>query len=91
MLHLDPKGELSVTLTTRSKHLRSHPGETALPGGRWEEGDGEGGEWTAVRLRFGDEFFVASDLTPLVYVRSYEKRTKRLASRYHPDRDNLHY
>lgn len=38
-----------MTLTTRSKKLRSHPGETALPGGRWEEGDGEGGVWTAVR------------------------------------------
>ncbi|GAA5872009.1 hypothetical protein JCM3774_006579 [Rhodotorula dairenensis] len=49
LLHLNPKGELSVTLTTRSKQLRSHPGETALPGGRWEQGDGEGGEWTALR------------------------------------------
>ncbi|GAA5988991.1 hypothetical protein JCM10908_006260 [Rhodotorula pacifica] len=49
LLHLNPRGELAVTLTTRSKHLRSHPGETALPGGRWEEGDGEGGEWTALR------------------------------------------
>ncbi|GAA5888954.1 hypothetical protein JCM6882_009694 [Rhodosporidiobolus microsporus] len=49
LLHLNPLGELSVTLTTRSKRMRSHPGETALPGGRWEEGDGEGGEWTALR------------------------------------------
>ncbi|BGP26979.1 NUDIX hydrolase domain containing protein [Rhodotorula toruloides] len=49
LLHLNPLNELSVTLTTRSKRLRSHPGETALPGGRWEEGDGEGGEWTALR------------------------------------------
>ncbi|BGP19309.1 hypothetical protein JCM10213v2_007398 [Rhodosporidiobolus nylandii] len=49
LLHLNPRGELSVTLTTRSMRLRSHPGETALPGGRWEEGDGEGGEWTALR------------------------------------------
>ncbi|GAA6023534.1 hypothetical protein JCM10207_005707 [Rhodosporidiobolus poonsookiae] len=49
LLHLNPLGELSVTLTTRSLRLRSHPGETALPGGRWEEGDGEGGEWTALR------------------------------------------
>ncbi|BGP10668.1 hypothetical protein JCM10049v2_006560 [Rhodotorula toruloides] len=49
LLHLNPRGELSVTLTTRSKKLRSHPGETALPGGRWEEGDGEGGVWTALR------------------------------------------
>ncbi|BGP42747.1 hypothetical protein JCM10450v2_006857 [Rhodotorula kratochvilovae] len=49
LLHLNPLGELSVTLTTRSQRLRSHPGETALPGGRWEEGDGEGGVWTALR------------------------------------------
>ncbi|GAA6050990.1 hypothetical protein JCM3770_005358 [Rhodotorula araucariae] len=49
LLHLNPLGELSVTLTTRSQRLRSHPGETALPGGRWEEGDGEGGAWTALR------------------------------------------
>lgn len=48
LLHLDKHGELAVTLTTRSSKLRSHPGETSLPGGRWEEGDGEGGEWTAV-------------------------------------------
>lgn len=38
-----------MTLTTRSRSLRSHPGETALPGGRWEDGDGEGGHWTALR------------------------------------------
>ena len=36
LLHLDEQGELCVTLTTRAKHLRSHPGETALPGGRFE-------------------------------------------------------
>ena len=55
LLHLNPLGELSVTLTTRSSRLRSHPGETALPGGRWEEGDGEGGVWTAVRLPLAPE------------------------------------
>ncbi|GAA5883190.1 hypothetical protein JCM1840_005039 [Sporobolomyces johnsonii] len=48
LLHLTPEGELGVTLTTRSMRLRSHPGETALPGGRWEEGD-EGVEGTALR------------------------------------------
>ncbi|GAA5936371.1 hypothetical protein JCM1841_002919 [Sporobolomyces salmonicolor] len=48
LLHLTPAGELGVTLTTRSMRLRSHPGETALPGGRWEEGD-EGVEGTALR------------------------------------------
>jgi len=29
-----------VLLTTRSKDLRSHPGQTALPGGKFEETDG---------------------------------------------------
>ncbi|KAI0261544.1 NUDIX hydrolase domain-like protein [Gloeopeniophorella convolvens] len=33
-------GELRVLLTTRSKELRSHPGQTALPGGKVDEGDG---------------------------------------------------
>lgn len=39
LLHVDSHGELGVTLTTRSMQLRSHPGETALAGGRYEEGD----------------------------------------------------
>jgi len=35
LLHLVPEtGALTVTLTTRSQRLRSHPGDTALPGGR---------------------------------------------------------
>ena len=32
-------GGLRVLLTTRSKELRSHPGQTALPGGKVDEGD----------------------------------------------------
>ncbi|KAI9512963.1 NUDIX hydrolase domain-like protein [Russula earlei] len=32
-------GGLRVLLTTRSKELRSHPGQTALPGGKADEGD----------------------------------------------------
>ncbi|KIK62620.1 hypothetical protein GYMLUDRAFT_42070 [Collybiopsis luxurians FD-317 M1] len=32
-------GALRVLLTTRSKNLRSHPGQTALPGGRVDEED----------------------------------------------------
>ncbi|KAM0748460.1 hypothetical protein T439DRAFT_303990 [Meredithblackwellia eburnea MCA 4105] len=39
LLHLDSRGELQVVLTTRSSRLRSHPGETALPGGRMEDVD----------------------------------------------------
>ena len=33
-------GQIRVLLTTRSKQLRSHPGQTALPGGRSEQDDG---------------------------------------------------
>ena len=33
-------GGLRVLLTTRSKELRSHPGQTALPGGKVDESDG---------------------------------------------------
>ena len=32
-------GELRVLLTTRSKSLRAHPGQTALPGGKKDETD----------------------------------------------------
>jgi hypothetical protein len=32
-------GELRVLLTTRSKALRSHPGQTALPGGKVDQAD----------------------------------------------------
>ncbi|KAH9815823.1 NUDIX hydrolase domain-like protein [Melampsora americana] len=39
LLHVNPLGGLSVTLTTRSSRLRSHPGDTALPGGRIEDLD----------------------------------------------------
>jgi coenzyme A diphosphatase NUDT7 len=32
-------GGLRVLLTTRSKELRSHPGQTALPGGKVDQSD----------------------------------------------------
>jgi 8-oxo-dGTP pyrophosphatase MutT (NUDIX family) len=55
LLHLstNPKTreeELKVTLTTRSKRMRSHPGETALPGGKFEDGTDKTIEETAVSL-----------------------------------------
>ena len=40
--------ELRVLLTTRSKALRSHPGQTALPGGKVDDSDEDVIE-TAVR------------------------------------------
>lgn len=39
LLHVNASGSLSITLTTRSLTLRSHPGDTALPGGRFDESD----------------------------------------------------
>ena len=34
-------GKIHVLLTTRSKELRSHPGQTALPGGKVDKEDGD--------------------------------------------------
>ncbi|KAH9958579.1 NUDIX hydrolase domain-like protein [Russula dissimulans] len=48
VLLYEREGVLRVLLTTRSKELRSHPGQTALPGGRVDEGDG-GAVDTALR------------------------------------------
>ncbi|KAF7360165.1 Nudix hydrolase domain-containing protein [Mycena venus] len=39
VLLFEEGGELRVLLTTRSKDLRTHPGQTALPGGRVDESD----------------------------------------------------
>ncbi|KAF8162477.1 NUDIX hydrolase domain-like protein [Mycena galopus ATCC 62051] len=39
ILLFEEAGELRVLLTTRSKDLRTHPGQTALPGGRVDESD----------------------------------------------------
>ena len=47
VLLYEQAGELRVLLTTRSKSLRAHPGQTALPGGKADDGD-ESLVWTAV-------------------------------------------
>ncbi|KAK7454508.1 hypothetical protein VKT23_011262 [Stygiomarasmius scandens] len=39
VLLFEKAGQLRVLLTTRSKHLRTHPGQTALPGGRKDATD----------------------------------------------------
>ncbi|KAF9243554.1 NUDIX hydrolase domain-like protein [Melanogaster broomeanus] len=39
VLLYEEAGELRVLLTTRSKLLRAHPGQTALPGGKVDESD----------------------------------------------------
>lgn len=50
LLYLSPDGqELRATLTTRSKRMRSHPGETALPGGKFEPSSDKTIEETALR------------------------------------------
>ena len=49
ILLFEREGSLRVLLTTRSKKLRSHPGQTALPGGKYDETD-ESLVATAVRL-----------------------------------------
>lgn len=41
VLLYEKDGELRVLLTTRSKKLRTHAGQTALPGGRVDEEDGD--------------------------------------------------
>ncbi|KAJ3813962.1 hypothetical protein F5876DRAFT_73357 [Lentinula aff. lateritia] len=41
LLYSDSTDSIQVLLTTRSKSLRSHPGQTALPGGRIDEEDRE--------------------------------------------------
>ena len=49
-------GGLRVLLTTRSKELRSHPGQTALPGGKVDDSDG-GVVQAAVRPPFQHSLF----------------------------------
>lgn len=39
VLLYEKSDELRVLLTTRSKLLRAHPGETALPGGKVDKDD----------------------------------------------------
>ncbi|CAK9786887.1 hypothetical protein CC85DRAFT_289453 [Cutaneotrichosporon oleaginosum] len=51
ILFVGRKGDLYVILTTRSGDLRTYAYDTALPGGKWEEGDKDE-EWTARREAF---------------------------------------
>ena len=39
VLLYEKNGELRVLLTTRAKTMRSHPGQTALPGGKVDDTD----------------------------------------------------
>ncbi|GJE87308.1 CoA pyrophosphatase [Phanerochaete sordida] len=38
-LFVGRQGDLYVLLSQRSQHLRTFPGDTSLPGGKWDEGD----------------------------------------------------
>jgi 8-oxo-dGTP pyrophosphatase MutT (NUDIX family) len=50
-LFVGRKGDLYVLLSTRSGELRTYANDTALPGGKYEEGD-EDEEGTAVCQTF---------------------------------------
>ncbi|EIN05012.1 hypothetical protein PUNSTDRAFT_47242 [Punctularia strigosozonata HHB-11173 SS5] len=51
LLLFEREGKLRVLLTTRSQKLRSHPGQTALPGGKVDDTDADA-EHTARREAF---------------------------------------
>ena len=71
LFELNRDGHLRVLLTTRSKSLRSHPGQTALPGGKVDPSDKDVVA-TAVSLEF-------DSLTNLVLKSffSFERRMKK--------------
>ena len=64
VLLYEKDGVLRVLLTTRSKTLRTHPGQTALPGGKMDETDADAIE-TAVSAQRGPSAHVLTR-TPLV-------------------------
>lgn len=41
ILLYEKSGQIRVLLTTRAKSLRSHPGQTALPGGKYDSSDAD--------------------------------------------------
>ncbi|KEP52186.1 NUDIX hydrolase [Rhizoctonia solani 123E] len=58
-------GHLRILLTTRSKHLRSHPGDVALPGGKTDPVDGNP---VATALREAHEEIGLPTPNPAVHV-----------------------
>ncbi|KAH7341680.1 NUDIX hydrolase domain-like protein [Rhizoctonia solani] len=58
-------GHLRVLLTTRSKHLRSHPGDVALPGGKTDPTDGNP---VATALREAHEEIGLPTPSPAVHI-----------------------
>ncbi|GAA5946831.1 hypothetical protein JCM3765_002035 [Sporobolomyces pararoseus] len=76
LLYLSPDGqELRATLTTRSKRMRSHPGETALPGGKFESLSDKTIEETA--LREANEEISLPLATPLLHLTNLAPYTSR--------------
>ena len=73
VLLYEKDGNLRVLLTTRSKTLRAHPGQTALPGGKVDDTDKDVIE-TAVRY-----ILLAAQNSHAMFD-SIEKRTRRSGS-----------
>ncbi|KAH8918789.1 hypothetical protein BT69DRAFT_1337886, partial [Atractiella rhizophila] len=76
LLSINENGDLQVTLTTRSKKLRSHPGETALPGGKVDEIDATVRE-TALREAHEEIGLPLPPSSPLLYLTTLPATTSR--------------
>ncbi len=71
VLLYEDAGQLRVLLTTRSKLLRTHAGQTALPGGRVDDTDKDLNH-TAVSF-----FLLLQMIGTHVWITSIEKRTRK--------------
>jgi NUDIX domain len=78
ILLYEREGIIRVLLTTRSKNLRSHPGQVALPGGKSDPADGTP-FGTAVRHQLPSPEFIGSEQAtyPAPDIKSYERQMKR--------------
>lgn len=78
VLLFEKDGELRVLLTTRAKTLRTHPGQTALPGGGKDEEDD-----TVVDTAVSDIFIPVRDVIDVPHAsNSTVRRTRKSAYPY---------
>lgn len=78
LLYLSPDGrELRTTLTTRNKRMRSHPGETALPGGKFEPRADTTIEQTALREANEEVSLPLPPTAPLLHLTNLSPYTSR--------------